>query len=236
MLVGVGGNRSADLHRHRTDVRKRRIERTLGQVSVRDERCQHLGCHEEHPVGHPLRAAEHRAETERRKYVAVVALTRHKRLAFVFDRIEGRPGGKERLALRCRVGLFGRAFGLGSRIRKREDDRTLVELGHFFENFLRKGLRLAGHADDGSRLQGLDRFEEARRIRRIDGKRLLMRGQIRTSLRDETLRVKEVAVCQGILTRETVVDQRIGKQIGDAAGSLAGAEEEELLIWRALPL
>lgn len=63
-----------------------------------------------------------------------------------------------------------------------------------------------------------------------------MRGQIRTSLRDETLRVKEVAVCQGILTRETVVDQRIGKQIGDAAGSLAGAEEEELLIWRALPL
>ena len=57
-----------------------------------------------------------------------------------------------------------------------------------------------------------------------------MRGQIRTSLRDETLRVKEVAVCQSILTRETVVDQRIGKQIGDAAGSLAGAEEEELLI------
>ena len=78
---------------------------------------------------------------------------------------------------------------------------------------------------DGGRLQGLDRFEEARRIRRIDGKRLLMRGQIRAGLRDQSLRVKEVAVSQGILTRETVVDQRIGKQIGDAAGSLAGAKK-----------
>ena len=54
---------------------------------------------------------------------------------------------------------------------------------------------------------------------------LLMRGQIRTSLRDKSLRVKEVAVGQSILTRETVVDQRIGKQIGDAAGSLAGAKK-----------
>ena len=63
-----------------------------------------------------------------------------------------------------------------------------------------------------------------------------MRGQIRAGLRDQSLRVKEVAVSQGILTRETVVDQRIGKQIGDAAGSLAGAEEEELLIGHLLAL
>ena len=32
------------------------------------------------------------------------------------------------------------------------------------------------------------------------------------------------------------LDQRIGKQIGDAAGSLAGAEEEELLIGHLLAL
>ena len=157
-------------------------------------------------------------------------MSRHQQFALVIHGREGTAAGEDCLAIRPRVGFFGRAFRLGGRVRESEDDRLLVDPRHGLDHGLREGLARAGYADDAGGFQHFDGRQEVADKGVFMRVRPLVRHQIGAFGHYQPLGVHEPAAQPRFGLAQPFLHHRSHNQVTDADAGLAGAVEEELVV------
>ena len=165
----------------------------------------------------------------------IVALTRNKSFSFVFNRFKRRTAGEEAASVSVGVSFFGCAFCLGSGVGKGKDDRTFVDLSHFFQAFFCECAALGGNTDDGSRLDFADSFEESFSRSVFGSKRHLGRSQrSSTFLGNQSFRVKEFDAGKCFFSSQTFFNHCVGNQVSNTGCSRTCAQEQDFLILKLL--
>uniref|UniRef100_A0A1I8I0U8 Sigma non-opioid intracellular receptor 1 n=1 Tax=Macrostomum lignano TaxID=282301 RepID=A0A1I8I0U8_9PLAT len=179
---GVLSYFDGDLQTDCLNVSQRRVQAALGQVLV-----------------------GHDGQGYARKDVGIVALARVEHSAIVqlhWGRMaslrRAQTGGEDGTAAGVLVGLFGGALGLGGRVAQREHDGAIVELPHLLQQLGCEGARHCRGANDASGLDKAHALQQARRVRQVLGELLLVAGQPRPRLGDQTLPGMSLAMNVGL--------------------------------------
>ena len=184
----------------------------------------------EHLVGHQSCSAGDRAKTDAGEDVRIIALPRHEGLAVEFHRIVRTAACEQRAAVGMAVGLLGGAFRLRGRIGERKHDRPLVDLRHGLQHLGREGAADRRDADDRGGLERADRRQEVadRRVRMGVTKFVLVEAG--AVLDDQAARIHQPDAQARLGFGSAFRHHGRDHEIGDAGRSLAGAEEEHLLV------
>lgn len=184
-------------------------------------------------VVEPCRTARVGRQPDRGVDVEVVRLAGPVRVVVHLELRELHASGEQRAALRPRVGLFRRAFGLCRRVRQRKDHGPLVEPSHRLDDVLCEGAALGRHADQDGRLDVLDHVEQA--IRRPVGvrPRLLRVGEVGARCLDEAVHIEEPDALACLFGRQALGLQFRRDQLRNADAGRARAEEQDALVGEA---
>ena len=85
---------------------------------------------QKHLVRHDARLTDNNPEPDAREDVGIVSLSGNEDLVIDSYRVERAAARENRTAVRLVVRLLSRTLGFRGRIRERENNRSLVDLGH----------------------------------------------------------------------------------------------------------